>query len=166
MKYRTGFLSLGLLGGFLGYGPDSCSMTGSRMEHEFMNQRRLESILKEEGGELTGVPGQVEFVFANVRMACISDPPHDRMCIIAPIVGESEASPEQMRVMLEANFYTTLDGRYAIRGGLIYAAYIHPLSSLHDDEVRSALRQVANLVKSFGTSYSSGDLRFGRAAGD
>ena len=63
--------------------------------------------------------------------------------------------------MLEANFHSALDGRYAISNGMVYAAYIHPLSPLRPEEVRSALRQVAELGKTFGTTYSSGELLFG-----
>ncbi len=32
--------------------------------------------------------------------------------------------------MMIANFHTALDARYAISDGVIYAAFIHPLSSL------------------------------------
>ncbi len=43
---------------------------------------------------------------------------------------------------------------------MVCAAYIHPLSPLRPEEVYSALRQVAELVKTFGTTYSSGELVF------
>lgn len=44
---------------------------------------------------------------------------------------------------------------------MVYAAYIHPLSPLRPEEVQSAVRQVAELVKIFGATYSSGELLFG-----
>lgn len=54
--------------------------------------------------------------------------------------------------MLEANFHSALDVRYATSNGLVYAAYIHPLSLLRREEIHSALRHVAKLVKTFGTT--------------
>lgn len=65
-----------------------------------------------------------------------------------------------MRV-LEANFHSALDARYATSDGVLYAAFIHPLSPLTEAEVRSAVAQVASLVRSFGTTYSSGELAYG-----
>lgn len=65
-----------------------------------------------------------------------------------------------MRV-LEANFHSALDARYATSDGVLYAAFIHPLSPLTEAEVRSAVAQVASLVRSFGTTYSSGELVYG-----
>lgn len=50
---------------------------------------------------------------------------------------------------------------YATSNGMVYSAYLHPLFRLQRDEVLSALQQVAQLVKTFGTTYSSSDLSFG-----
>ena len=63
--------------------------------------------------------------------------------------------------MLVANFHAALDARYAVTDGTVVAVYVHPLASLQANELRSALRQVANLAANFGTSYSSGELGFG-----
>ncbi len=63
--------------------------------------------------------------------------------------------------MLDTNFHSALDARYVTSNGLVYAAYIHPLSPLRREEILSVLRQVAELVKTFGTPYSSGELSFG-----
>ena len=52
----------------------------------------------------------------------------------------------------------------AISEGMLYSAYIHPLSPLTDDEVLSAIAQVAKANITFGTEYSSGALVFGGTA--
>jgi hypothetical protein len=45
--------------------------------------------------------------------------------------------------------------------GLLVAAFMHPLSSLQADDLRSALHQVVKLAENFGTSYASEGLSFG-----
>lgn len=105
-----------------------------------------------------------EFVIENVRMAVVSDPPANRMRVVAPIVETSQLTPAHHEIMLVANYHSALDARYAISGGVVFAAYLHPLSSLTEDDLASALKQVASLVRTFGGQYSSGDLVFGGGA--
>jgi hypothetical protein len=95
-------------------------------------------------------------------MALLTSVPHDRMRIVAPIGPEAQLTDQQRKRILEANFHSALDVRYATSNGLVYAAYIHPLSPLRREEIQSALRQVAEPVKTFGTTYSSGELSFGQ----
>lgn len=123
-----------------------------------MTQARMESVLRELGSDVSGVPGMIELTFNGIRVGCISDVEHDRMRLIAQVRRVSELSPEQIASVLEANFHTALDARYATSRGTLYAAYIHPLSALSEREIRSAVRQVSGLVRSFGKTYSSGEL--------
>lgn len=80
------------------------------------------------------------------------------MRIFTPVVPATELSPIQIQSVLLANFHTALDARYTLSDDALVAAFIHPLSSLNDDYLRSALSQVATLADNFGTSYSSGAL--------
>lgn len=121
----------------------------------------LQGILKETVENLKGESGQWRFTYADVEMALLTNVTHDRMRIVAPIGPEAQLTEPQRKRMLEANFHSALDVRYATSNGLVYAAYIHPLSPLRREEIQSALRQVAELVKTFGTTYSSGELSFG-----
>ncbi|MDP3092936.1 MAG: hypothetical protein Q8N04_19870 [Nitrospira sp.] len=123
----------------------------------------LQGILNETVGDLRGESGQWRFTYAGVEMALLASLPHDRMRIVAPIGPEAQLTDQQRKRMLDANFHSALDVRYATSNGLVYAAYIHPLSPLRREEVQSALRQVAELVKTFGSTYSSGELSFGQA---
>jgi len=61
---------------------------------------------------------------------------------------------------LQANFDSALDARYAVANGVLWSAYIHPLSSLQDKQFLEAVGQVVNLTSTFGSSYSSGALIF------
>ena len=64
--------------------------------------------------------------------------------------------------MMQANFDTTLDARYALAEGRVWAVYIHPLASLRDAQLLSGIGQTVNAALSYGTLYSSGALAFGR----
>ena len=70
----------------------------------------------------------VEFVFDGVPMACISDPVHNRMRIIAPVIDEAKMTDPQRRIVLEANFHATLDARYATsQGGALRGVHPSPV---------------------------------------
>lgn len=120
----------------------------------------MERILRELGENADGRPGRLLFTFANVRMACISDPEHDRMRIVAPIAEVEDVMALQLGAAMDANFHSALDARYATSNGIVYAAYIHPLSSLTEAELRSGAAQVASLTRTFGVDYSSGVLQY------
>ncbi len=130
-----------------------------------MTATALEEIIREAATDFRIDNTVMEFKYRDVAMACIFDRAQNRMRIVAPITTVADLSPKEIGIILEANFHTALDGRYATSNGLLYAAYIHPLSMLQPKEVHSALRQVASLVSTFGTSYSSGELIFGGADG-
>jgi hypothetical protein len=108
--------------------------------------------------ELDDVNGELRFLFEGVRMVCVMDRSKDRLRLLAPVVRVDELTPAKARILLEANFHTALDARYASSGEILYAVYVHPLASLRPPQLRSALRQVANLVMTFGTTYSAGVL--------
>ena len=125
----------------------------------------LEEIIREAVTEFRIENTVMKFKYRDVSMACIFDRAQNRMRIVAPIAAVTELSPSEIGIILEANFHTALDGRYATSDGVLYAAYIHPLSMLQRKELHSALRQVASLVETFGSSYSSGELIFGGTDG-
>ena len=106
-------------------------------------------------------PGAWQIVYFGVPVACLTSGEHNRMRILSPITPLSQADPGAAQRMLEANFHTTLDARYGISDGNIYALFLHPLSTLTDRAVQSALLQVVSLVRTFGSDYSSGVLQYG-----
>ena len=63
--------------------------------------------------------------------------------------------------MMQANFDSALDARYAVAKGVLWSAYLHPLSTLKADDFVSGLAQVVNLAATYGSTYSSGALTFG-----
>lgn len=126
-----------------------------------MTRPHMEKLLRSIDENARGIPGMVEFRYEGVEMTCISDIEFGRMRIVTPIIRVEELSGEQVASILEANFHTALDARYATSQGVLYAAYIHPLAPLTERELAAAVRQVATLARTFGTAYTSGELAFG-----
>lgn len=106
------------------------------------------------------------FFHKDVPMFSVWDMRYDRMRIFSYIKKTSELKSNEQENMLNANFHKSLDARYAISDGKVYAIYLHPLSSLDDAQLSSAMDQVANLAISFGQSYSSGKLVYKPAQKD
>ena len=91
----------------------------------------------------------------------VTDPANGRMRIITPI-AEVEGLPDAALMrLLQANFDTALDARYAVAQGLVWGTFIHPLPTLEQRDFASGLLQVKSLADTFGTSFSSGLLNYG-----
>lgn len=122
-----------------------------------MSRERMESLIARSTRDYQGQPGAIRFTVGTVSMACVSDVDHDRMRIIAPITSRADLDGRVLDLMLIANYHTSLDARYAVSDGVVYAAFLHPLSTLTEAELASALRQVATLAATFGTSGGISD---------
>ena len=123
----------------------------------------LHAIIAETARNARAEGNVIVFQLGETQLLCISDAAADRMRIIAPVKHIEEATPEELLAALNANFHTVLDARYAVSGGVIFAAYLHPLSSLTREQIVSAMHQVASARASFGTEYSGGGPAFGGA---
>lgn len=88
----------------------------------------------------------------------------DRMRLFTRVASSDGISGAQLKRLMQANFDTALDARYAIAGGQVWSTYMHPLVSLSQDDFVSAIAQTVTLVRTYGTTFSSGALSFG--AGD
>lgn len=126
-----------------------------------MDVEALEAALRSRAKNVRGEDGGWDFELDGVHMACFTDKRFDRMRLVAPILSADDMTDAQRGAVLEANFHTALDARYGTSDGVLYSAFIHPLSTLTQAQFDSALQQVAGLVDTFGTSYSSGALIFG-----
>jgi hypothetical protein len=126
-----------------------------------MTQDRMELLFSDEVDAIVGPPGAIQTQVDGINVYLISDIANDRMRIVAPVAMAEKLSPRVLDVLLRANFHSTLDARYAIADGVIYAAFLHPISSLSPELLKSALSQVLSLAKTFGSTFSSGELQFG-----
>jgi hypothetical protein len=91
----------------------------------------------------------------------ITDVAADRMRAMVPVRPSDDLTADELRRMMQANFDTALDARYAIADGRVWSVFIHPLSSLEKDQFISGLGQAVNVAKTYGSLYSGGALQFG-----
>jgi hypothetical protein len=129
---------------------------------EPMTTARLAAVLRAHDPAASGPDDGLRFSFQQTKMACFVDIDQNRMRLIAPIGPADDLTDAQRDAMLAANYSHTLDARYAVGDGILYALYVHPLDSLTEAQLDQALEQIATLVKNFGDTYSATNLRFGR----
>ncbi len=157
----TGFFVIGLFG-FAG-----CAASSPEVEPESpppsragaMTAVRMELLFADLVPAIDGPSGAIRTRIDGFNVFLISDPTNDRMRIVVPVRLVEGLDRRILKVLLEANFYGTLDARYALSEGAIYATFLHPISSLTPELIESALSQVVSLAKTFGTSFSSGEFR-------
>lgn len=104
---------------------------------------------------------RIFLTIADIPVVIITDPVADRMRAMVPIGTVDAMKPEEVIRVLQANFDTALDARYAIAQGRLWAVFIHPLSPLQKDQFISALGQTVNIARTYGTLYSGGALSYG-----
>ena len=125
-----------------------------------MDNARLDKLIKRVDEQVEGKPGYWQLDIDGQRVLVITDEKADRMRIISPVTESDELTQKQLYRIMQANFDSALDARYAVAKGVLWSAFIHPLSSLSDEEFLVAVGQVVNLVSSYGSSFSSGALIF------
>ncbi len=160
MKY---FIGLVLLLGLLA----SCSqedLSNAEIEQEIvgepMDNARMHDLLQRIDPELQGQLGSWVITFDTVRAQIITDENADRMRVIVPIVKVTDIEEGELLRLMQANFDSALDARYSVANGVVWSAFIHPLSPLSDEEFVSGLAQAMTAATTFGSTYSSGALIF------
>jgi hypothetical protein len=133
---------------------------------EAMTLERIDELIRAAADEVSDVIDDRvwQFTVAEVSVTVVTDPNADRMRAVAPVAYVKDLDPGTLQRVLQANFDTALDARYAIAQEILWAVYIHPLSRLSDAQFLSGVGQTVNLARTFGSTYSSGELTFG--AGD
>lgn len=125
-----------------------------------MDNDRLQSLIQGIDEEFAGDLGYWQLRAEGSVVAVITDENADRMRIIVQIGPATNVDEDLLYRMMQANFDTALDARYAIANENIFSTFIHPLSDLSDREFFSGVAQTIALAHSFGESYSSGAMKF------
>lgn len=95
-----------------------------------------------------------------VPVLIVTDVEADRMRAMVQIRSAEGLSAEELQRLMQANFDSALDARYAVAQGQLWGVFIHPLSPLERDQFISGIAQTVNLAKTYGTLYSSGVMQF------
>jgi len=126
-----------------------------------MSLETMHTILERLDEDLQNQNGNWQLTIADVPVVIVTDTTNNRMRIMVAIRKADTLTPEDLTRIMQANFDSALDARYAIAKDLLWSTYIHPLSTLHDRQLIEAIGQTVNLARTYGLSYSSGLLLFG-----
>ncbi|MEN8238986.1 MAG: type III secretion system chaperone [Actinomycetota bacterium] len=141
--------------------PDESPATPFDAIERLMTVDRLGALIRNVDENAVQSSNSWVLTVAGLETIVVYDIDADRMRIMIP-VGPAEAiALEELIRLMQANFDSALDARYAIAQGALWSVFIHPLSTLTDEEFLVGLGQTANVVLSYGTSYSSGVFIFG-----
>lgn len=102
-----------------------------------------------------------QFTVEGRMLIVVTDANAGRMRIITPIAESTNLPQEALERLMQANFDTALDARYAIGQGVVWGAFVHPLDSLTTRDFASGVLQTKSLADTFGTTFSSGALNYG-----
>ena len=85
------------------------------------------------GREAKATGTVMKFSIEVIPVIVIADPVVDRMRAMARIRSVDGMSQNELLLVMQANFDSALDARYAAAQGRLCGAFIHPLSPLEQD---------------------------------
>lgn len=126
-----------------------------------MTLKRMQEIVLalDEDAQVSG--SQMSLTINEVQVIIVTDPRHNRMRAFSPIRNTEGMSQDELYRLMQANFDAALDARYAVAHNIVLSVFIHPLGELKKNQFIEGLGQVVNLVKTYGTAYTSGAMTFG-----
>lgn len=126
-----------------------------------MTLERLAGIVKAIDADVIAQGPTLQFSINDIPVMIVADAAADRMRAMVPIASAEGLSAEDLVRLMQANFDTALDARYALANGRLWGVFIHPLSPLERDQLISALVQTVNVARTYGQTYSGGAQVFG-----
>ena len=129
--------------------------------NEAMTIDRIETVIARIDDDYERNGNSLMFGFADREILLISDPDADRMRVMIPVNDANALDAEELMRLMQANFDSALDARYAVANGVLWSTFLHRLSTLTEVDLLSGIGQTINTADTFGTSYSSGELVFG-----
>lgn len=102
-----------------------------------------------------------QFAVESRTLVLVADERAGRMRVMTPVARADTLEREALERMLQANFDSVLDVRYALARGLVWSAYLHPLANLDAARFADAVSQVYIAAETFGSTYTSGALVYG-----
>ncbi|MEO9683235.1 MAG: hypothetical protein ABJF86_05775 [Tateyamaria sp.] len=126
-----------------------------------MTMRRMAEIIQAIDPDAQAGGSGIQFTIDDIPLVVIADPNADRMRAMVPIRSADGISADELMRLMQANFDSALDARYAVAQGRLWAVFIHPLSPLEKDQLFSGFIQTINLARTYGQTYSGGATVFG-----
>ncbi len=126
-----------------------------------MTADRLGELLKSVDSTAQNQGSVWQFEFQQRSMVVVYDENADRIRIVTPIAPQSALDADTMLRLLQANYDSALDARYALAQEVVWGVFLHPLSPLDKEQLASAIFQVYSIAETFGSTYTSGLFTFG-----
>ena len=126
-----------------------------------MDLQRLHELLLRIDPELQRDNSAWQFRLRERIMIAVADANADRMRIMSPVIEAAELDDALMLRLLQANFDSALDARYAVANDVLWSVFIHPLSPLDEQQLSSGIFQTFTAATTFGTLFSSGMFIYG-----
>ena len=126
-----------------------------------MTNDRLDGLIRQTSKTVKGEAGYWQIKIGGRDVLVITDARHNRMRIMSPVAAQGQLDKDELIRLLEANFGSALDSKYALRDQTLWSVFTHPLAELSDEQFLDCMAQVANLADNFGRSYASSNLTFG-----
>lgn len=101
------------------------------------------------------------FTIDDVPVLIVTDVAANRMRAMVPIRSADTMTADEMQRVMQANFDSALDARYAIAQERLWGVFIHPFKELERDQLISGIAQTVNIAKTYGSLYSGGATQFG-----
>ena len=136
------------------------SLTAQAAEPHMTLPRMAEIVLAlDPEAEATG--GGFLLTIDDVPVLIITDTAANRMRAMVPIRAAEGMTANEIQRVMQANFDSALDARYAIAQGRLWGVFLHPFMELEREQLISGLAQTVNVAKTYGTLYTSGAGQFG-----
>ncbi len=127
-----------------------------------MTGQRMAEIVLALDPDAQSTPSGFQLTIDDVPVLIVMDVLANRMRAMVPIRLAEDLTAEELQRVLQANFDTALDARYALANGRLWGVYIHPLRELERDQLISGLAQTVNIANTYGTLFTGGAAQFGR----
>ncbi len=139
---------------------DAVPDVSSEVDSAMTGERLIELVARiDPGFQRQG--NAVQFSLRERPVMLVFDPDSGRMRVLSPVAQAGILDASLMRRMLQANFDSALDARYALANEIVWSVFIHPLAELSESQFSSALAQVVVAAETFGTTFTSGALVYG-----
>lgn len=122
---------------------------------------QMDEVIKALDSKATRTGNSWQFTLDERVMLVVTDTTAARMRIMTPIALIAELPEGAMQRLMQANFDTALDARYAVAQDLIWGAFLHPLDTLTQRDFASGILQTHSVGETFGTTFSSGAVSYG-----
>lgn len=122
---------------------------------------RMSEIVRALDPEAEATGGGFLLTIDDVPVLIVTDVRANRMRAMVPIRAADAMTAQEMQRVMQANFDSALDARYAIAQGRLWGVFLHRFNALERDQLISGIAQTVNVAKTYGTLYTSGAGQFG-----